>query len=182
MKTITIVTGNSHKLKEWKRLFPKNFKLESSAIDLVEIQSLDPIVVAKDKAKRAYAQIGNPVVIDDVSAGLDNLAGLPGTFVKFFEQQLGVDALFRLAGKESPCTVVGVVAYYDGITSLVGVGKVHGTIVSPLGKIISDHGFDGTFVPDGQTKTYQEMTYQEKDKISHRKLAIDDLVRQLNNL
>lgn len=180
MKTITVVTGNSGKLKEWNRLFPKNFKLESVDIELVEIQSLDPIVVAKDKAKRAYTHVGKPVVVDDISAGLDDFQGLPGTFIKYFEERLGNGALFHLAGKESACTVTAVVAYYDGVQSMVGVGKIHGKVVDPRGK--NGFGFDFCFVPDGLDKTFSEMTPEQKDKISHRKLAIDDLARQLNNL
>lgn len=179
MKTITIVTGNPGKLLEWKRLFPSNFKLESSNVDLVEIQSLDPIVVAKDKAERAFAEIGKPVIVDDISAGLDEFQGLPGTFIKYFEDKLGNGALFQLAGKESACTVTAVVVYYDGVKSIVGVGKIHGKVVAPRGK--NGFGFDFVFVPDGQDKTFSEMSPEQKDKISHRKLAIDDLVRQLDN-
>ncbi len=180
MKTVTIVTGNPSKLLEWKRLFPSNFKLESSNIDLVEIQSLDPIVVARDKAERAFVHLDRPVVVDDISAGLDGLHGLPGPFIKYFEEKLGNGALFHLAGKESACTVTAVVAYYDGTQSLVGVGRIHGTVVSPRGK--NGFGFDFCFVPDGQDKTYSELSPEQKDKISHRKLAMDDLVRQLENL
>lgn len=181
MKTITIVTGNPGKLKEWKRLFPNTFKLEHANIDLVEIQSLDPLVVAKDKARRAYKKLGRPVIVDDVSAGLDDLHGLPGTFMKYFEDTLGSNALFRLAGnKSAACTVSMVAAYYDGENSVQGKGVIKGKVIDPKG--IEGWGFDFVFVPDGHTKTYAQMGPAAKDKISHRSLAIQDLVRQLNDL
>lgn len=181
MKTITIVTSNPGKLQEWQRLFPKDYKLESAALDLIEIQHLDPVVVAKDKAKRAYKKLGKPVLVDDVSAGLDELKGLPGTFMKYFEEALGSDALFRLAGnKSAACSVTAVAAYYDGERSLHGVGTVRGKVLDPKGK--KGWGFDFVFMPDGHTETYAQMGPERKDKISHRSLAIQDLVRQLNDL
>lgn len=181
MRAITLVTSNAGKLAEWQRIFPAAYKLESVALELTEIQSLDPIVVAKDKARRAYNKLGKAVVVDDVSAGLDDLHGLPGTFMKYFEDKLGSDALFRLAGnKSAACTVTAVAAYHDGEQSLFGVGTVRGKVLDPKGKV--GWGFDFVFVPDGHDKTYAEMGPVEKDKISHRTLAINDLVRQLNDL
>ncbi len=180
MKTITFVTGSAHKLREWRRIFPDSYKLESIALDIHEIQSFDPIEVAVDKAERAFAQLGKPVMVDDISAGLDHLNGLPGPFIKFFEEQLGKGALYKLAGKESACTITAVVAYYDGTRSIVGKGKIHGKIVSPRGD--QGFGFDFVFVPDGHTETFAEMGSKAKDKISHRTLAIQDLVSKLNDL
>src|SRR4051794_8967648 len=94
---LTLVTGNEHKLAEWRRLLPAGFKLENVELDLHEVQSLDLEVIIIDKVKRAYASVGKPVIAEDVSAGLDKLGGLPGPFMKFFEKQLGKDALFQLA-------------------------------------------------------------------------------------
>ncbi len=180
-KTLTIVTSNPGKLQEWQRLFPKEYKLESAALDLVEIQHLDPVVVTKDKARRAYKKLRKPVIVDDVSAGLDELKGLPGTFMKYFEDALGSSALFRLAGnKSATCFVTAVAAYYDGKNSLHGIGTVRGKVLDPKGKV--GWGFDFVFVPDGHEQTYAQMGPEEKDKISHRRLAIEDLVRQLNDL
>ncbi|HET6924566.1 MAG TPA: non-canonical purine NTP pyrophosphatase, partial [Candidatus Saccharimonadales bacterium] len=89
MKTITFVTGNPGKLAEWQRLFPADIRLESADVDLDEIQSLDLEAIAIDKAKRAYAQLQRPVLVEDVAAGLDSLGGLPGPFVKYFEKSIG---------------------------------------------------------------------------------------------
>jgi inosine triphosphate pyrophosphatase len=179
MQTITLVTGNANKLEQWKRMFPGDIKLESADIDLDEIQSFDPKVITEDKVKRAYAQLGKPVIVEDVSAGLDHLNGLPGPFIKFFEQQLGKGALYTLAGKKCSATVSCTAAYYDGTTLLFGIGIVHGSVVAPRDG--SGFGFDYVFLPDGHQKTYSEMTHAEKDAISHRHLAIVDLLAQLQS-
>jgi len=65
-------------------------------VDLDEIQSLDLEAIAVDKAKRAYEKVGKPVLVEDVSAGLDSMGGLPGPFIKYFEVTLGMDALYQL--------------------------------------------------------------------------------------
>lgn len=178
MPTITLVTGNAGKLAEWQRLFPAEFKLEAVDIDLDEIQSLDLEAIAVDKVKRAFEQIGKPVLVEDVAAGLDSMGGLPGPFIKYFEASLGMDALYQLARAQdesgsATCTIV----YFDGKTVLVASGSVKGHIVAPRGEF--GFGFDKVFAPVGQAKTYGEMTPDEKDACSHRSLAVRKLVSKL---
>ena len=43
-------------------------------------------------------------------------------------------------------------------------------------------GYDPVFVPDGSSKTFAEMTLQEKNLYSHRRKAVEKLVAFLNNL
>lgn len=176
--TATLVTGNTGKLAEWRRLFPEDIPLESADIDLEEIQSLDLEAIAIDKAKRAYEQIGSPVLVEDIAAGLNKLHGLPGPFIKFFELQLGADALFQLAGREGEAAVVScVIAYYDGEQAVAVRADVTGIVTSKRGS--HGFGFDVCFVPDGQDKTYGQMTPAEKDTISHRAKAIKLLLAHL---
>lgn len=180
MPTIYVVTGNTHKLASFERHL-KGYDFAMAELELEEIQSLDARVIIEDKVKRAYAAIGKPVVVEDVSAGLDNLGGLPGPFIKFFEERLGKDALHQLSGQPSaPATVVSTIGYYDGSRLLVTEGVVHGTVVAARGE--NGFGFDACFVPDGQSKTYAEMTFSEKDAISHRSLSISALLRELEKL
>jgi XTP/dITP diphosphohydrolase len=44
-----------------------------------------------------------------------------------------------------------------------------------------DHGFgfDKVFMPNGQTKTYAEMSAKEKDAVSHRSKAITNFIKAL---
>jgi non-canonical purine NTP pyrophosphatase (RdgB/HAM1 family) len=178
MKTITLVTGNKGKLAEWQRLFPTDYQLESVDVDLDEIQSLDMDAIITSKAKRAYDAIGKPVIVEDIWAGLDKLSGMPGPFIKFFELRLGMDALFKLAEKEGdPATVRCAIAYYDGSEMLVVHSEVKGSVVPTRGEY--GFGFDKVFVPNGQPKTYGEMVPAEKDRISHRALAVKQLVKKL---
>jgi XTP/dITP diphosphohydrolase len=57
-------------------------------------------------------------------------------------------------------------------------GTVKGTITETKH---GDHGFgyDPIFIPEGYTKTFAEMGLEEKNKISHRALAVEKLVHFL---
>jgi non-canonical purine NTP pyrophosphatase (RdgB/HAM1 family) len=171
MNKIFLVTGNANKLEEWRRQLPSDIEIDSVDVDLPEIQSMDPEEIMADKAKRAYEATGKPVVVEDVSAGLEKLGGLPGPFVKFFIKQLGNDVLFQLAGNENePAIVSCSIAYYDGQDLLTIRGDVKGVVVASRGD--NGFGFDKNFVPKGQGLTYAEMSSEQKDSISHRSVAI----------
>ncbi len=179
MSEILLVTGNAHKLQEWQRSMPPEVTLNSIDLDLIEIQSDDPTEIVSDKARRAYEEVGKPVIVEDVSAGLVELGGLPGPFVKFFIKKLGQSALYKLAGeKDGALAVVSCAAtYFDG-SNLVSVkGDVAGKVVAPRGD--STFGFDVTFVPEGYDQTYAEMDPSLKDSISHRAVAIANLLEEL---
>lgn len=167
----TLVTGNQGKLNEWKRLTPGSFNIDAVDIDLDEIQSLDLEEIITHKAKQAYEVIKKPVIVEDISAGISSLNGLPGPFIKFFIKSLGDDALKILSkGDDDTARVTCVIACYDGKDMLTVIEHVDGSIVSARGD--NGFGFDKGFIPNGQEKTYGEMTPEEKDKISHRSKAI----------
>lgn len=177
MNEILLVTGNAHKLGEWQRMMPSGLTLNSIDIDLDELQSDDSVEIVVDKVKRAYDVAQKPVIVEDVSAGLEKWNGLPGPFVKFFLKKLGQDALYQIAGREGEnATVSCVAAYYDGENLIHARGDVEGTIVAPRGE---SFGFDVTFVPNGYHQTYAEMEKSVKDSLSHRSIAIARLLEQL---
>ena len=182
MKEILLVTGNAHKLHEWQNFMPNDITLSSIDIDLEEIQSDDPLAIVSDKAQRAFAEVGKPVVVEDVSAGLVKFDGLPGPFIKFFMKRLGQDALYQLAGREdgAEALVSCSAAYFDGENLIPVRADVEGTVVAPRGD--STFGFDVTFVPKGHTQTYAEMDPAYKNSISHRALAAKMLFEKLKNL
>jgi inosine triphosphate pyrophosphatase len=179
MNHLFLVTGNPNKLKEWQKILPPDITMDTADVDLPEIQSDDPEEIITDKARRAYDVVGKPVVVEDIEAGLEKLHGLPGPFIKFFMKKLGNDALYQLAGREGEkATISCSIAYYDGEKMLTVRGDVHGTIVAPRGD--DGFGFDVTFVPDGHTQTYAEMSEDTKNSLSHRQKAIRLLVEELN--
>lgn len=178
MKHLYLVTGNPHKLTEWRQIIPADITMDIADVDLDEIQSDDAEEIVRDKARRAYDVVGKPVVVEDVSAGLEKLDGLPGPFIKFFNKRLGGDALYKLAGsEEARATVSASIAYYDGSDMLVARADVPGKVVEPRTR--DGFGFDITFVPDGETETFAEMSAEKKNSLSHRAQAIRMLLDKL---
>ncbi len=54
---------------------------------------------------------------------------------------------------------------------IVFEGKINGRIsIKPKGS--NGFGYDPIFIPEGYEKTFAEMTIKEKNKISHRKIAL----------
>ncbi len=160
---------------------PTDIDFESTDIDLTEIQSADPEEIVIDKVKRAYEVLGKPVVVEDVTAGLEKWGGLPGPFIKFFIKSLGGDALHQLAGREGEkATVSCSIAYYDGTNLITVRGDVDGTVVAARGG--DTFSFDCTFVPDGETQTYAEMDANKKNSLSHRRKAIELFLEKLQKL
>lgn len=57
-------------------------------------------------------------------------------------------------------------------------GIIHGSIThSKQGT--NGFGYDPVFVPDGYNKTFAEMSFEEKNSISHRKIALQKLLTHL---
>lgn len=157
-------------------MMPADVSLSSADIDLMEMQSSDVEEVAADKARRAFKELGKPVVVEDVSVELAKLHGLPGPFVRFFLKAMGDDALYALTRGDEPRAVVAcAVAYFDGEHLFTVRGEVPGRIVPPRGE--NGFGFDATFMPDGYDTTYAEMSAEDKNTVSHRRRAIELFIK-----
>ena len=73
---------------------------------------------------------------------------------------------------------VCLAAVYDGKTMVIGEGRVSGTIAPDL-RGSQGFGWDVIFIPEGETRTYAEMSPQEKNARSHRRQAFESLKSQL---
>lgn len=176
MAPLTFVTGNPNKLAEAQAILP--WPVTSVSLELTEIQSLDTKKIINHKLQEAFRRIGSPVMVDDVSAELESLNGLPGPFIKFFEHKLGPDALFKLTRSSNErAKIICSLGYYDGQKTVIVKGILHARVVPPRGD--NGWGFDKVIVPDGQNRTMAEMSAEEKNKLSHRYLALVKLSEKL---
>ena len=160
-----------------RALLPQVVKLD---IDLPEIQHTDPQVVITAKLQAASSHYPGRFIVEDTSLSLACLNGLPGPLVKWFLQALGNDGLFKLANKmgnlaASAATVIG---YYAGPSEIFfASATISGSLVAPRGK--SGFGWDSIFQPSGHTQTFAQMTAQEKNQVSMRRMAIEKLKHYL---
>jgi len=175
---LIFITGNQNKADNATKLL--GIPVSHHKLDLDEIQSLDLQEVVEHKLKQAYSIIKKPVIIEDVSLEFAELKRLPGTFIKFFVSELGIDGLCSLIGKNRKATAKCIIGYTDGKTTKFFEGKVDGEIVpSPRGS--GGFGWDKVFMPNGfGGKTNAELN--EKDYSQYYKqIRKFDLLKEFIN-
>lgn len=176
---IFYVTSNEGKFREANAILPALKKLP---LELEEMQSLDPVEIAKQKALGAMKKVKvNSLVVDDVSLYLEALDyNLPGPLIKWFLLSVGSNGISNIAEKFNKygAWAVCTLCYINekGKTKLF-TGKVKGKIVKSVSN--SNKSWDCVFLPNGKDKTFAEMSLYEKNKISHRGLAIQKLKKYL---
>jgi len=173
---ITFVTGNANKLREVVEILGKNFpnQLISNDVDIPEFQG-DADTVSSLKCKSAFNLIKGPVIVEDTCLCFKAMNDLPGPYIKWFLKGIGAAGLPKmLVGFEDKSAyAMATFAYLEDSSHEVKLfkGITEGTIVEPRGD--SGFGWDSCFQPTGYTKTYAEMTAEEKNAISHRKKAVE---------
>ena len=92
MQTIIFATSNSGKvatLERWCRVAGLDADIAQSALDLIEPQADTAEEVAQVKARQAYEQLRQPVLVDDSSFHIAALNGFPGAYIKPMLQTVG---------------------------------------------------------------------------------------------
>jgi len=179
---IIFITGNEHKAREAKAIL-KEHDVVTLDLDVPEIQSLDPREIIREKLLAAKAKMKGrekdaALLVEDCSLWIGE-TGLPGPFIKWFNTALGREGLVTFAKAFNATTArvelnVGVLLPGEAEPRFF-TGVVHGKIVAPRGEFGFQFGFDPVFQPDGHEQTYAAMRPEEKNAMSHRKLALEAL-------
>jgi XTP/dITP diphosphohydrolase len=189
---LVFATNNPHKLREVKSMLPPDINLYTlSDIDCDDelpetgntIQSN-----ALQKARYVSEKFGVDCFADDSGLEVDVLNGEPGVYSARYAgpratSQQNIDRLLKeLKGEESRGaqfrTVIALVLngqqyFFEGIIR----GRISETMRGTNG-----FGYDPLFIPDGYEKTFAEMEAGEKNKISHRGIAVKALADFLNQI
>ena len=175
---IVLVTGSDAKAREASEILGS--EIERADLELPEIQAATVEDVAREKAREAFRRLERACVVEDSSLGFAAWNGLPGPYVKWFERTAGLEALCRsLDGfRDRSATASCVLAFRSETQQLTAVGRIEGTIArEPRGN--GGFGWDAIFVPEGGDRTFSEMSAPEKNAISHRRKAWDELKRMI---
>jgi len=169
MGKLYFITGNSGKLNEAKNVMSN---LEQIDLDLPEIQEIDARRIIEAKLDEALKHNDGEFIVEDTSVYIDCLGGLPGPLIKWFLETLKIEGISELVGKydDKKASAKTIVGYSDGERTMFFEGVVEGEIVAPRGK--NGFGWDKMFLPGGSNKTFGEMTLEEKEKFSMRKIAL----------
>jgi len=173
---IYFVTINKNKHREFEQIL--GMRLKRIRLDLDEIQSIEVEKVVEHKTKQAFEKIKKPVIVEDTGLYFKAWNGLPGALAKFFDKTIGYGNLCKLLKGNREAWAETVIGYFDGKRFRKFKGKVLGRISQePRGN--NNFGWDIIFVPTGFKKTFAEMTSEEKNKISMRRIALEKLRRFL---
>ncbi len=196
MHKLLIATGNKGKVREIQALLgaldvelviPKDLGIE---MDVVE----DGLTYAENAAKkaRAYSQASGLVALaDDSGLEVAALDGAPGLYSARYSPQPGAtDAdrraymLQNLAGKPRPwkahfhATIA--IATPDGQVDYAE-GNCFGEII-PVERGNGGFGYDPIFLLPALGKTMAELEMDEKNRLSHRALAVQNALPILKRL
>ncbi|XP_023214807.1 inosine triphosphate pyrophosphatase-like [Centruroides sculpturatus] len=177
-RKMIFATSNKKKLEEVIAVLGKSFpfQIENQNIDLPEYQG-EPNDICIAKCKEAACITQSPVIIEDTCLCFNALGGLPGPYIKWFLDKLGPEGLHRLleGWKDKTAYAICTFAFSEGPNEkvLLFQGQTDGEIVYPRGA--SGFGWDPCFLPCGYSQTYGEMSAEQKNSISHRFKALQEL-------
>lgn len=168
--TLWFVTGNTGEVREVQALIPDVQRLD---LDLPELQELDPHQVITAKLVEARKHHTGALLVEDTSLMLDGMGGLPGPFIKWFITAVGLEGVYALSKTFGARATARTLLGYSDETNTMHFfeGSLSGMVVSPRGT--SGFGWDAIFQPDGQEKTFAEMTAEEKNRFSMRRMAVE---------
>ena len=187
---LVFASNNKNKIKEIQLLLPKTIQI----LSLEDIGCLEEIPETSNtiegnailKANYVTEKYGYKCFADDTGLEVEALNGEPGVYSARYagEQKDANDNMDKLLLnlKDKPNrsaqfkTVIAI--NLDGKQTLF-TGIIKGKIIEE--KIgTNGFGYDPIFVADNYTKTFAELTIEEKSVISHRGLAVQKLVKFLS--
>lgn len=190
MTTLIFATNNQHKIDEIKTVIGNRFNIVTLAAAGIYIDIPEPHPTieknAAEKSNFIYKLTGKNCFGEDTGLEVEALNGEPGVLsaryagdakspiknieklLQNLEGSINRNAQFK--------TVISVII--DGKQyAFEGICKGH--IIQTL-RGTDGFGYDPIFVPEGSTKTFAEMTMEEKNVYSHRRKATDKLIAFLN--
>lgn len=187
---LCFATNNAHKLQEIRAILGDLFELKT----LNEIGCKDELPETTDtiegnshqKAEYIWEHFGLNCFADDSGLEITALNGAPGVHSAYYSgtrnHQLNIErVLSELQGQEDRR------AQFKTVITLILNGQawqfegiVKGNLLHrPQGT--EGFGYDPIFVPEGHSRTFAEMSLEEKGQLSHRARAFAKLVNFLEN-
>ena len=192
MHTLIFATNNRNKVAEIQSLVGANFTiipLKEAGIEIDIPEPHDQLEAnAQEKAVTIFNLTHQNCFSEDTGLEIDALDGAPGVkSARFAGENSNAHAnidlvLSKMAGIENRTaqfrTVICLIwenqtYYFEGICK----GQILSNMQGENG-----FGYDPIFVPDGASKSFANMTMEEKNTFSHRKKAVTQLFDFLGKL
>ena len=189
MKEIVIASGNKGKIKEAGEIL-KDYKIISMNevgidIDVEEDQKTFEGNAIKKAETIARALNGKMCIADDSGIEIEYLDGFPGVHTKRWhkgtDRERNLAIIEKLKGihkDKRKITFTTAIALSDGNNTFCEVGKIEGYVTEePRGE--NGFGFDEIFELENG-KTLAEISEEEKNEISARKIALEKIRNKLS--
>jgi XTP/dITP diphosphohydrolase len=192
MHTLIFATNNRNKVAEIQSLVGSNFEiipLKEAGIEIEIPEPHDQLEAnALEKAMTIFNLTQQNCFSEDTGLEIVALVGAPGVKSARYagensNPQANIDlVLSKMTGIENRAaqfrTVICLIwenqtYYFEGICK--------GQIIKTM-QGVNGFGYDPIFVPDGASKSFANMTMEEKNQFSHRKKAVTKLFEFLGTL
>jgi len=194
---LVIASTNVHKIREFKAMLKSNHRFDLRSLrdfpDYVQPPETGATFEenATLKAVDAAKTLNRWVIADDSGLVVPSLGGSPGVYSARFAGKDATDADNRklLLEKMQHLLEEDRFAYYECclvLASPSGVKKIvrglcEGTLLSTE-KGGGGFGYDPLFIKHGYNKTFAEMEEATKNRVSHRRKALDKLLLALESV
>ena len=190
---IVLASNNEHKVLEYK-LMLKNYEV----LTLNDIGYYDDIeengstflenALIKARAVSEFLKekgLDYDILADDSGCCVPSLNGEPGIhsarYAEDHNYKANRDKLIKnLKGKDKKAYFVTVIVLYHSDGSYIyKEGRTYGEIIEEE-RGDTSFGYESIFLSDDLGKTFGEATREEKNSISHRSRALEQIVKELN--
>ena len=172
LSELYFASSNTHKFEEAQRILSNlgvNITLFETTLEEIQSDSLSKI--AARKVIDAYSKVQKPVIIEDDGLFINSLNGFPGPYSSYVYDTIGNKGIIRLLEniESRDAKFVAMIAYWNGNDDVqVFESSIPGKISLSIEE--GGWGYDPIFIPDGESKTYANVS--DKDKFSHRSASL----------
>ena len=190
-RRIVFATNNVHKLQEIRAMIPEGIKL----LSLADIGCHADIPETADtlegnaliKARYVAEHYGMDCFADDTGLEVETLGGAPGVHTARYageahDTEANIDKLLaELADKDNrKARFRTAIAFIVQQEEHLFEGILEGEI-APVRRGTDGFGYDPVFIPEGIGKTFAELGSDIKNRISHRALAVNQLIEYIHH-
>ncbi len=188
MSQVFLASRNPKKLEELRRILSEIV----TGVEVLGLADVDPYDEPAEteptfegnaliKARAGLEATGLPSLADDSGLCVDVLNGMPGVLSARWagtakndaaNNALLLEQLVDIPVDERRAEFRCAVAFCGpGGLEEVTFGQMRGQVIREM-RGAGGFGYDALFVPDGEIRTSAELTDEEKDRISHRGMAL----------
>lgn len=190
-RRIVFATNNVHKLQEIRAMIPEGIEL----LSLADIGCHADIPETADtlegnaliKARYVAEHYGMDCFADDTGLEVETLGGAPGVHTARYageahDTEANIDKLLaELADKDNrKARFRTAIAFIVQQEEHLFEGILEGEI-APVRRGTNGFGYDPVFIPEGTGKTFAELGSDIKNRISHRALAVNQLIEYIHH-